>query len=89
MWVCSAKVLTRVPEANEELGSLRPTWPLVLMPRIWHRPCRQRLHISIIGRPGQRFTPPERSAAEQSPAGHMDLGRVQPSGSPTVRWMVA
>ena len=29
-----AKVLTRVPEASEEPGSLKPTWPSVPMPRI-------------------------------------------------------
>ena len=34
MRVRSVSVLTRVPEASDEPGSLKPTWPSVPMPRI-------------------------------------------------------
>ena len=32
--VCSVSVLTRVADANDEPGSLKPMWPSVPMPRI-------------------------------------------------------
>ena len=47
MRVCSARVLTRVPEASDEPGSLKPMWPSVPM-RGSARRCRRRLDGRIV-----------------------------------------
>jgi hypothetical protein len=45
--VFSASVLTRVLDASEDVGSLKPMWPFEPMPRIWmSMPPRARMRFS-------------------------------------------
>jgi len=87
--VCSASVLTRVPEASDEPGSLKPTWPSVPMPRICtSMPPAASMAASYSG-PAWAIRSPSSSGAPSSTSpGTCTFSGSRPSGSTTVRWMV-
>ena len=89
MRVRSASVLTRVPEANEEPGSLKPMCPSVPMPRICtSTPPASAIAWSYAAPAPETFSPSVRGAPSRTSPGTCTFAGSRPSGSTTVRWIV-
>ena len=90
MRVRSVSVLTRVPEASDDPGSLKPTCPSVPMPRICtSMPPAASIAASYAAPAPATLSPSSSAVPFSASPGTCTLAGSSPSGSTTVRWMVA